>query len=81
MATAMTGACCPDCRLRFSPAAQAHYAACPRCGRKPREIASLEQVVGFQLLHLDAPPPASAAVAAAVALPRFGPLGGGHDDR
>jgi hypothetical protein len=71
----MIGVCCPDCKLRFSRAAVVHYAACPGCGRRPQSIASREQVVGFQLLRLDAPAPTAGAAAIAVSLPSRGPSG------
>ncbi len=66
----MIRACCPKCRLRFSPAATVYLDACPVCGERPEAVSSLRAVVGFRLLRLDVLPllPES-AVAAAVSLP------------
>lgn len=47
----MTAVCCPDCRLRFTPAAAGYLAACPQCGKPPQAIASLEGAVGFRLFR------------------------------
>lgn len=62
----MIRACCPDCRLRFSPAATVYLDACPECGQSPTAAASPESVVGFRLIRLadrsDAHDPAALAV-------------------
>jgi hypothetical protein len=67
----MTCACCPACRVRFSEAATAYFAACPKCGRKPQAISRPEDVVGFQLINLELTPSVPEAAAAAVSLPAF----------
>jgi hypothetical protein len=46
----MTHACCPRCRLRFTPAAAAYITACPECGESPQPIASGECTFGFRLV-------------------------------
>ena len=45
----MTHLCCPNCRLRFTPAAAAYISACPECAAPP-EAASLERTLGFRLV-------------------------------
>jgi hypothetical protein len=64
----MTRACCPSCRLRFTPAAAAIFASCPECRRDIRAVASAEALVGYRLFD---PTDALAALptAADVALP------------
>ena len=49
----MTHVCCPDCRLRFTPATAAYLAACPACGEPPQTVAGPERMVGFRLFRLD----------------------------
>jgi hypothetical protein len=49
----MTQRCCPDCRLRFTPAAAAHLPACPECGEPLQLLSGLEGAVGFRLFRLD----------------------------
>ena len=51
----MTHVCCPDCRLRFTPATAAYLAACPACGEPPQTVAGPERMVGFRLFRLDDP--------------------------
>lgn len=46
----MTQACCPSCRLRFTPAASAYIVACPECGEPPQSTVDLEGIVGFRLV-------------------------------
>lgn len=46
----MTHLCCPNCRLRFAPAAAASITACPECGDLPQPATSLERTVGFRLV-------------------------------
>ena len=46
----MTRLCCPQCRLRFTPAAEAYLAACPECGQSPQPIVDLDRAVGFRLV-------------------------------
>jgi hypothetical protein len=45
----MAHLCCPDCRLRFTPAASAYISSCPECGTQPQQITS-EGAVGFRLV-------------------------------
>jgi hypothetical protein len=71
----MTSVCCPKCRLRFSPAASIYLALCPGCDGKPQAISSLADVLGFKLINLQPPAPATGAVAAAVSLPIPSPSG------
>jgi hypothetical protein len=49
----VTHACCPNCRLRFTPAASAYIAACPECGEPPQPSSGLEGVIGFRLFRLE----------------------------
>jgi hypothetical protein len=66
----MIRACCPECRLRFSPAASVYLDACPDCGRPPQALASLQHAVGFRLIKLDVfPNGAPESAAAAVSVP------------
>jgi hypothetical protein len=66
----MTRACCPPCRLRFSPAVAVSLVACPQCGDELHEPATAAEVIGFRLMEqhdvLDAQVLANAL---AVALP------------
>jgi hypothetical protein len=62
----MTDACCPRCRLRFTPAAAAYIVACPECGDLPLPIGGLERTFGFRLVGPEDLPhelPCAAAVA------------------
>ena len=68
----MSYACCPGCRVRFSPARAAHLAACPECGEPPRQSAGLEAIVGFRLVGSE-DPSRSLPDAVAVSLPAPGP--------
>jgi hypothetical protein len=49
----MTQRFCPDCRLRFTPAAAAYLPACPECGEPLQPLRELERAVGFRLFRLD----------------------------
>lgn len=65
----MTHVCCPSCRLRFTPPAAAHLAACPDCGEPLQTIASLELAFGFSVFRLeDVPHSLPEAVAASITL-------------
>jgi predicted nucleic acid-binding Zn-ribbon protein len=65
----MTHACCPSCRLRFTPAAAVHFDGCPGCGEPPHQ-ASSEEVLGLRLMTVDATAESFPdAIAVAVALP------------
>lgn len=69
----MTHACCPDCRLRFTPAAAAYLPACPRCGESMRQLDRLATAVGWQLFKLDdetGPLPEAISVALPIDDPR-----------
>jgi hypothetical protein len=66
----VTHACCPDCRLRFTPAAAAHLMACPECGKPPRALDGLAGAVGFRLFRLeDVPHSLPEAVAVSMPIP------------
>jgi hypothetical protein len=65
----MTHVCCPDCQLRFTPAAAAYLVACPECGEPPKALASLEGVVGFRLFRWDVPHSLPEAVAVSIPIP------------
>jgi hypothetical protein len=65
----MTHVCCPDCRLRFTPAAAAYLVACPECGEPPKALAGLEGVVGFRLFRVDDVSHLPEAVAASIPIP------------
>ena len=66
----MTHVCCPDCRLRFIPAAAAYVVACPQCGEPPQTLADPEEVFGYRLFRLrDVPDLLPEAVAVALPIP------------
>jgi predicted amidophosphoribosyltransferase len=66
----MTQVCCPDCRLRFTPAATAHLAACPECGEPLQRQAGMDGMVGFRLFRLeDVPHALPEAVAVSIPVP------------
>ena len=66
----MTHACCPSCRIRFTPAAAANLAVCPGCGEPPQTLAGLEGAVGFRLFRLaDVPHSLPEAVAVSMPIP------------
>ena len=64
----MTHIGCPNCRLRFPPAAAAYLVACPECGRAPQPIAGAEGAVGFRVFIVK-DPPQELPEAVAVSLP------------
>jgi hypothetical protein len=67
----MTQACCPRCRLRFTPAAAAYITACPECGAPPLPVASVERTLGFRLVGPeDLPHELPYPMAASIALPK-----------
>jgi hypothetical protein len=68
----MTQASCPDCRLRFTPAAAAYLPACPTCGEPLQALSRLDEAVGFRLFDPD-DAPHSRPQAIAVALPTPSP--------
>jgi len=49
----MTHACCPGCRLRFTPAAAAQLAFCPQCAGALVAMPGLEGAVGFRLFKAE----------------------------
>lgn len=66
----MTNACCPDCRLRFAPAATAHLPACPACGAPLQQLAGPAGALGYRLFRLeDAPYSLPEAIAVSVPIP------------
>jgi hypothetical protein len=66
----VTHACCPRCRIRFTPAAAAHLVACPQCGEPPQPSDDLREVLGFRLFRLeDVRHSLPEAVAVAVPIP------------
>jgi hypothetical protein len=70
MATATSHASCPECRLRFTPAAAAYLPSCPTCGGPLRLLDRLEGVVGFRLFRsADAPYSLPQAVAVSMPIP------------
>ncbi len=70
----MTHVCCPNCRLRFSPAAAAVIRACPECDQ-PAEALSLDGTFGFRLVTLeDVPHSLPEAVAVSLPVPDPGGL-------
>jgi len=46
-------ACCPGCRLRFTPDLAAYLPACPVCGEPLKSLAGTDQAVGLRLFSLD----------------------------
>jgi hypothetical protein len=71
----MTHAFCPNCWLRFVPAAAAHLAACPTCGDPPLHTTDPRRLVGFTLFRPE-DEPRDLPEAIAVSLPIPGPRGG-----
>ena len=66
----MTHAMCPDCRLRFTPAASAYLPACPTCGEPLQPAAGVAGVVGYRLFRLeDAPRTLPEAIAVSMPIP------------
>jgi hypothetical protein len=49
----MTHVSCPDCRLRFTPAAASYLPACPNCGEPLTRLGGPAEVIGFRLYELD----------------------------
>lgn len=71
----MTHVCCPNCRLRFTPAAAAYLMVCPECGEPPQPLAGLE-AFGFRLFRLEAVPNSlPEAVAVSIPIPDPGARG------
>jgi predicted RNA-binding Zn-ribbon protein involved in translation (DUF1610 family) len=67
---AMKHACCPSCRIRFTPAAAAHLVACPQCGEPLQRADGLKEIVGFRLFTLeDVPHTLPEAVAVSMPVP------------
>ena len=64
----MTHACCPDCRLRFTPAAAAGLPSCPLCGEPLQPLEGLAGAVGLRLFRPEEAPD-SLPHAVAVAMP------------
>jgi hypothetical protein len=66
----MTHVCCPDCRLRFTPAAAAYLVACPECGEPHQTMPGHAGLVGFRLFRLeDLPHSLPEAVAISIPIP------------
>ncbi len=66
----MTHACCPDCRIRFTPAATAYLVSCPACGEPLQVLAALAGALGYRLFRLeDAPYSLPEAIAVSVPVP------------
>jgi hypothetical protein len=66
----MTHLCCPQCRLRFTPAAEAYLTACPECGEPPQPLAGLAGAVGYRLFRVEETPrPLPDAIEVAMPLP------------
>ena len=53
---APTHICCPDCGLRFTPAAATYLVACPQCGQPPQPMPDLVAAVGFRLFKVEDAP-------------------------
>jgi hypothetical protein len=68
--TVTTHASCPDCRLRFAPAATAYLPACPVCGAPLQHTRGRVELVGFRLFQpADAPMSMPEAIAAEMPAP------------
>ena len=66
----MSSACCPDCRLRFTPAVAGYLTACPECGKPPQPMTSQEGVLGYRLFTPeDAPAALPEAIAVSMPIP------------
>jgi hypothetical protein len=66
----VTRASCPDCRLRFTPAATAELLACPACGGPLRTLDRPDMAVGLRLYAPEhAPAPLPEAIAASMSIP------------
>ena len=46
----MIHACCPGCRLRFTPEAAAYVDVCPECREPPQWETSPQRLLGFRLV-------------------------------
>lgn len=68
---------CPSCRLRFTSAAAAYLAACPKCGRSPQSIAGAEELVGFSLFVPENDASRERPEALAISIPVPDPADGG----
>jgi hypothetical protein len=64
----MTHVCCPNCRLRFTPADTAYLAACPECREPLQILAGVEGMIGFRLFNPE-DDPRSLPEAVAVSIP------------
>jgi hypothetical protein len=68
--TTVTGASCPECRLRFTPAAAAYLPSCPTCGGRIQPIERAAAAIGLCLFrHEDIPPSLPEAVAVSIETP------------
>jgi predicted amidophosphoribosyltransferase len=66
----MTHVCCPDCRLRFTPAAAAYLSACPKCGEPLQPLVGLAEAVGYRLFRPeDVPTAMPEAIAVSLPIP------------
>ncbi len=72
----MSPACCPSCRLRFTPEATARFTVCPECSAPLEADVALRDSVGYRL-HGMTNPPGESPLAVEVSLP--GPDWLGHD--
>ncbi len=71
----MTHLLCPECKLRFAPAAAAYLPACPTCGKPLQRMSGPGEAVGFRLFEPD-DGQQSLPEAVAVALPPPDPHAG-----
>lgn len=68
----MSRACCQNCRLRFSPLAEAYLTSCPECGAQPTSVDNPESLVGFRLLDpVDIPNILPEALEGSLPVPRY----------
>ena len=67
--------CCPDCRLRFTPADAAYLPGCPTCGEPMHALQRAQSALGFRLFRVqDSPHALPEAIAVAMPIPGPGPV-------
>jgi hypothetical protein len=77
----VTRGSCPDCCLRFTPAATAYLPACPVCGGSLVVLDRPEAAVGLRLFIPDeVPVPSPTAIAARMPIPGQADPVAGRDD-
>lgn len=72
--SAMTHACCANCRIRLTPATSAYVAACPVCGEPLQPLNEPSAAMGYRLFAFeDAPYELPEAIEVSMPIPDSGP--------